>query len=60
MRSVAILMVLILMALNCAVCWGQTADECKPSVLNIPEAKYPCVYPDNRAMFRVIAPDARR
>jgi enterochelin esterase family protein len=28
--------------------------------LNIPEAKYPCVYPDNRAMFRIVAPDAQK
>ena len=60
MRSVAFLMALILMTISCAVCWGQAADECKPSVLNIPEAKYPCIYPDNRAMFRVIAPDAQK
>jgi enterochelin esterase family protein len=35
-------------------------DDCKPSALNIPQAKYPCVYPDKRAMFRVIAPDAQK
>jgi enterochelin esterase family protein len=42
------------------MCWAQATDDCKPSALNIPEAKYPCVYPDNRAMFRVIAPDAQK
>jgi hypothetical protein len=47
-------------ALDCALCWGQAAEDCKASVLNIPEAKYPCIYPDNRAMFRVIAPDAQK
>jgi hypothetical protein len=52
MRSVSILIALILMTVSCAVCWGQAADECKPSVLNIPEAKYPCIYPDNRALSR--------
>ena len=51
---------LILVALGCTLCWGQAAEDCKPSVLNIPEAKYPCVYPDNRAMFRVAAPDAQK
>jgi enterochelin esterase-like enzyme len=51
---------LILAALGCTWCWGQATDDCKPSVLNIPEAKYPCVYPDNRAMFRVVAPDAQK
>ena len=34
--------------------------DCRPSALNVPEAKYPCVYPDNRALFRVVAPDCRR
>jgi enterochelin esterase family protein len=29
-------------------------------VLNIPESKYPCLYPDGRALFRVIAPDANK
>jgi enterochelin esterase-like enzyme len=52
--------VFLLFAISCRLCWGQTADECKPSALNVPEAKYPCVYPDGRAMFRVIAPDAQK
>jgi enterochelin esterase family protein len=47
-------------ALGCQVSWGQSADECKPSVLNIPEAKYPCVYPDRRVLFRAVAPEAQR
>ena len=34
------------------------SDDCKPSPLNIPEAKYPCVYADNSVLFRVQAPDA--
>jgi len=50
----------LLTVLSCSFCWGQPADECKPSALNIPEAKYPCVYPDNRVMFRVVAPDAQK
>jgi enterochelin esterase family protein len=49
-----------LVVLSCGLCWGQAADDCRPNVLNIPEAKYPCVYPDNRAMFRVAAPDAQK
>ena len=44
----------------CALCWGQGADECKPSSLNIPGAPYPCVYPDRRVTFRVAAPDAQK
>ena len=51
---------LIMAALGCTWCWGQAADDCKPSALNIPESKYPCVYADNRAMFRVVAPDAQK
>jgi enterochelin esterase family protein len=49
-----------LMLLAGGICWAQATDDCKPSALNIPEAKYPCVYPDNRAMFRVVAPDAQK
>ena len=30
---------------------AQTAADCKPSSLNIAEAKYPCVYPDKRVTF---------
>jgi enterochelin esterase family protein len=47
-------------ALGCEVSWAQSADECKPSVLNIPEAKYPCVYSDRRVLFRAVAPEAQR
>ncbi len=42
------------------MCWGQAAEVCTPSALNIPQAKYPCIYPDNRAMFRVVAPNAQK
>lgn len=50
----------VLAAFGCALCWGQAGDVCTLSALNIPEAKYPCVYPDHRAMFRVIAPNAQK
>src|SRR6185312_11157517 len=51
-----------------ATCWGlsfgqtvaQPADVCAPSALNVPDAKYPCVYPDHRAMFRVMGPNAKK
>jgi enterochelin esterase family protein len=39
---------------------AQPAEECQPSSLNIPGARYPCVYPDKRATFRVVAPDAQK
>jgi enterochelin esterase family protein len=51
---------LILLALGTAgLCWGQAPPDCKPNPLNIPEAKYPCIFPDNRVMYRVIAPNAQ-
>jgi enterochelin esterase-like enzyme len=49
-----------LAAVGCGLSWGQAADVCTPSVLNVPGAKYPCVYPDHRAMFRVIGPNAQK
>ena len=42
------------------LCWGQAANDCKPSSANIQGAKFPCVYPDNRATFQVVAPDAQK
>jgi len=39
---------------------AQVAGDCEPSSLNIPEVKYPCVYPDHRALFRVVAPEAQK
>lgn len=38
----------------------QPPADCTPSSLNIPGAPYPCIYPDNRVMFRVAAPDAAK
>jgi enterochelin esterase family protein len=50
---------LILLALGAAgFCWAQAPADCKPNPLNIPEAKYPCIFPDNRVMYRINAPDA--
>lgn len=50
----------ILAVLSCGLCWGQAADGCKPSTLNVPGAQYPCVYSDNRVTFRLAAPDAQK
>ena len=50
----------VLTALGAQPGWAQSADECVPSILNIPEAKYPCLYADHRALFRVVAPDAQK
>jgi enterochelin esterase-like enzyme len=52
--------IMVFELLLCGLCWGQATDECKPSTLNVPGAKYPCVYPDGRATFRVVAPDAQK
>lgn len=51
---------LVLAALAAGLCSAQAADECKPSSLNIPGAKFPCVYPDGRATFRLVAPEAQK
>jgi len=50
--------IIVLTILSAALCRGQ--DDCKPSALNVPEAKYPCIYSDGRAMFRVSAPNAQK
>ena len=51
---------LVFLLLSCGLCWGQTPDECRPSTLNVPGAQYPCVHPDQRATFRLVAPDAQK
>ena len=51
---------IVLAFLASGICWAQPPADCKPSSLNIPGAPYPCVFPDNRAMFRVQAPDAQK
>ena len=38
----------------------QPPADCAPNPLNVPGAPYPCIYPDNRVMFRVAAPDAAK
>jgi enterochelin esterase-like enzyme len=40
--------------------WAQPPADCKPNALNIPNAPYPCIFPDGRVMFRVAAPDAQK
>src|SRR6266508_159039 len=50
----------VLATLGARAGWAQSADDCVPSALNIPEAKYPCLYSDHRALFRVVAPDAQK
>jgi len=59
MRSVIVVAALCAVS-GAHVTWAQTPAECQPSSLNIAEAKYPCVYPDKRAHFRVIAPNAEK
>ena len=43
-----------------ATAWAQPPADCKPNALNIPNAPYPCIFPDGRVMFRVAAPDAQK
>jgi enterochelin esterase-like enzyme len=50
----------LLVLFSFGLCSAQGTEDCKPSSLNIPGAKYPCVYPDGRATFRVVAPDAHQ
>ena len=51
---------LVVLALCAAgLCSGQAPADCKPNPLNVPEAKYPCIFPDNRVMYRVNAPNAQ-
>ena len=52
--------IIMLFLFGCQLCFGQVATGCKPSTLNVPGAEYPCVYPDHRATFRVVAPDAQK
>ena len=52
--------VITLAFLLCGLCSAQATEECKPSSLNIPGAKYPCVYLDHRAAFRIVAPEAQK
>ena len=59
MRSIVVAAALCAVS-GAQVTWAQTPEECVPSALNIAEAKYPCLYSDNRALFRVVAPDAQK
>jgi enterochelin esterase-like enzyme len=38
--------------------FGQVADDSKPAMSNVLNAQYPRVYPDGRASFRLVAPNA--
>jgi len=58
-QAVVTLVVCACLSLGTSV-WGQPPTDCKPNALNIPGAPYPCVFPDNRVMFRVVAPDAQK
>ncbi len=58
MKSTLIFLMLVLM-LGAGLCRAQAPANCTPNPLNIPEAKYPCIFPDNRVMYRVIAPNAQ-
>ncbi len=56
----ALLLAIIACACVSASAWAQPPADCKPNALNIPNAPYPCIFPDGRVMFRVNAPDAQK
>lgn len=51
---------LLAVVLGSSLCWGQSADDCKPALYNVPGAQFPCVHPDNRVTVQVLAPDAQK
>jgi enterochelin esterase-like enzyme len=55
-----LLLALLVWAAASSLAWAQPPSDCKPNALNIPNAPYPCIFPDNRVMFRVNAPDAQK
>jgi enterochelin esterase-like enzyme len=59
MKSKLILMLTLMILGAAGLCWGQAPTDCKPNPLNVHEAKYPCIFPDNRVMYRVNAPSAQ-
>jgi enterochelin esterase-like enzyme len=42
------------------VSFGQSADDSRPAASNVLNAQYPRVYPDGRATFRLVAPNATK
>ncbi len=58
MKSTLIFLMFVLI-LGAGLCRAEAPANCTPNPLNIPEAKYPCIFPDNRVMYRVIAPNAQ-
>jgi len=56
----AVLLAILACACTSGRAWAQPPADCRPNALNIPSAPYPCVLPDNRAIFRVVAPDAQK
>ncbi len=59
MKKILLLAVLLYAAAP-VLAWAQPPADCAPSTLNIPNAPYPCVFPDGRVIFRVNAPDAQK
>ena len=55
-----LLLAVVACACVSASAWAQPPADCKPNALNIPNAPYPCIFPDGRVMFRVNAPDAQK
>ncbi len=51
---------LMLGILAAGLSWAQAPTDCKPAPTNIQGQQFPCVYPDNRVAFRLVAPDAQK
>jgi enterochelin esterase family protein len=60
MKTPLLLTIVVWMSCPASPAWSQPTAECRPNALNIPNAPYPCVLPDNRVTFRVAAPDAQK
>jgi enterochelin esterase family protein len=50
----------LLPILMLASAFGQDADDSKPAISNLMNAKHPRVYPDGRVAFRLVAPNAAK
>jgi enterochelin esterase-like enzyme len=46
--------------LACGLCQAQAPSDCEPAPTNARGMRYPCVYPDNRVMVQIVAPEAKK
>jgi len=60
MKKLLLMMIVVWAFCAAGPAWAQPPTTCRPNALNIPNAPYPCILPDNRVTFRVAAPDAQK